>query len=184
MKVLYSGFDLCDPATSVSMTINGPAPTGGSVVPITVNQAAVTGTSVTIPAGSTSANFTLTTVPVADSVTVTATATLGGTATDTADVLMPTLTMVLSSKSIKGGQSVLVKFNLDSPAPAGFKWIIGAPTPLHSPVANITFVAGTQQVEVTITSDPVTVITTKNITAKRTGTAGTITVSKKVTINP
>ena len=27
MKVLYSGFDLCHPATSVSMTINGPAPT-------------------------------------------------------------------------------------------------------------------------------------------------------------
>ncbi|HED12644.1 MAG TPA: methylmalonyl-CoA mutase, partial [Gammaproteobacteria bacterium] len=27
MKVLYSGFDLCDPRTSVSMTINGPAPT-------------------------------------------------------------------------------------------------------------------------------------------------------------
>ncbi len=26
MKALYSGFDLCDPATSVSMTINGPAP--------------------------------------------------------------------------------------------------------------------------------------------------------------
>ena len=27
MKVLYGGFDLCDPAMSVSMTINGPAPT-------------------------------------------------------------------------------------------------------------------------------------------------------------
>ncbi len=27
MQVLYSGFDLCSPATSVSMTINGPAPT-------------------------------------------------------------------------------------------------------------------------------------------------------------
>ena len=27
MKVLYDGFDLCDPSTSVSMTINGPAPT-------------------------------------------------------------------------------------------------------------------------------------------------------------
>ncbi len=27
MKELYSGFDLCDPTTSVSMTINGPAPT-------------------------------------------------------------------------------------------------------------------------------------------------------------
>ena len=27
LKVLYGGFDLCDPATSVSMTINGPAPT-------------------------------------------------------------------------------------------------------------------------------------------------------------
>ena len=25
-KRLYSGFDLCDPSTSVSMTINGPAP--------------------------------------------------------------------------------------------------------------------------------------------------------------
>jgi len=27
MKALYKGFDLCDPSTSVSMTINGPAPT-------------------------------------------------------------------------------------------------------------------------------------------------------------
>src|SRR5690606_35021782 len=27
MKVLYDGFDLADPTTSVSMTINGPAPT-------------------------------------------------------------------------------------------------------------------------------------------------------------
>ena len=27
MQVLYDGFDLCDPNTSVSMTINGPAPT-------------------------------------------------------------------------------------------------------------------------------------------------------------
>ncbi len=27
IKVLYDGFDLCDPSTSVSMTINGPAPT-------------------------------------------------------------------------------------------------------------------------------------------------------------
>ncbi len=27
MRALYDGFDLCDPATSVSMTINGPAPT-------------------------------------------------------------------------------------------------------------------------------------------------------------
>ena len=27
MRDLYSGFDLCDPSTSVSMTINGPAPT-------------------------------------------------------------------------------------------------------------------------------------------------------------
>ena len=26
MKKLYSGFDLCSPMTSVSMTINGPAP--------------------------------------------------------------------------------------------------------------------------------------------------------------
>ena len=26
MKVLYDGFDLCNPTTSVSMTINGPAP--------------------------------------------------------------------------------------------------------------------------------------------------------------
>ena len=26
MKVLYDGFDLCSPTTSVSMTINGPAP--------------------------------------------------------------------------------------------------------------------------------------------------------------
>ena len=33
MKVLYGGFDLCDPTTSVSMTINGPAPTHPGHVP-------------------------------------------------------------------------------------------------------------------------------------------------------
>ena len=27
MRALYNGFDLCNPETSVSMTINGPAPT-------------------------------------------------------------------------------------------------------------------------------------------------------------
>ena len=27
MRALFDGFDLCDPTTSVSMTINGPAPT-------------------------------------------------------------------------------------------------------------------------------------------------------------
>ena len=27
MRALYDGFDLCNPETSVSMTINGPAPT-------------------------------------------------------------------------------------------------------------------------------------------------------------
>src|SRR5260221_2466051 len=36
MKVLYSGFDLCDPTTSVSMTINGPAPT---ILPMFLNTA-------------------------------------------------------------------------------------------------------------------------------------------------
>ncbi|HWA12306.1 MAG TPA: fused isobutyryl-CoA mutase/GTPase IcmF [Burkholderiales bacterium] len=36
MKVLYSGFDLCDPATSVSMTINGPAP---SILAMFINTA-------------------------------------------------------------------------------------------------------------------------------------------------
>ena len=33
MKALYDGFDLCDPTTSVSMTINGPAPTILAYVP-------------------------------------------------------------------------------------------------------------------------------------------------------
>jgi methylmalonyl-CoA mutase len=32
MRDLYSGFDLCDPSTSVSMTINGPAPFQSSAV--------------------------------------------------------------------------------------------------------------------------------------------------------
>jgi methylmalonyl-CoA mutase len=36
MKVLYGGFDLCDPATSVSMTINGPAP---SILAMFINTA-------------------------------------------------------------------------------------------------------------------------------------------------
>jgi methylmalonyl-CoA mutase len=36
MKVLYGGFDLCDPKTSVSMTINGPAP---SILAMFINTA-------------------------------------------------------------------------------------------------------------------------------------------------
>jgi methylmalonyl-CoA mutase N-terminal domain/subunit len=31
MKVLYGGFDLCNPSTSVSMTINGPVVDSGHV---------------------------------------------------------------------------------------------------------------------------------------------------------
>ena len=33
MEALYDGFDLCDPSTSVSMTINGPAPDDPRHVP-------------------------------------------------------------------------------------------------------------------------------------------------------
>lgn len=86
--------------------INGVAPTGGALVTLSSNNAAVTvPASVTIPAGSTSATFTITTTTVAVNTSVTITGNYGGARTATVTVLAPPQP-VYGGFGISGGTSV------------------------------------------------------------------------------
>jgi len=66
--------------TRNTVTLNGPAPTGGAAVTLTSGDSAVADPppTVTVPAGATSATFTITTTAVTSSTVVPITATLGG----------------------------------------------------------------------------------------------------------
>src|SRR5260370_1754545 len=75
-----------------TVTLNGPAPSGGALVSLSSSNAAasVPANGVTVPAGATSATFTVTTTPVATSTSVTISASYGGgTQTATLTVVPP-----------------------------------------------------------------------------------------------
>src|SRR5262249_21882471 len=110
-----------------TVTLSGPAPSGGAVVSLSSSNssAAQTPSSVTVAAGSTSAAFMITTSAVAASTTVTITGSYAGTtksATLTVNPLpLPVLTsMTMSPTSVVGGlQSSTGTVRLSGPAPAG-----------------------------------------------------------------
>ena len=109
-------------SSQATVTLNGPAPTGGLVVTLSSSDpAAQVPASVTVPAGSTSATFTITTSAVLQQVAATITASANGTSvTGTLTVLAPTLEkLVLTPPTVPGGQTATGTLNLTLPAPAG-----------------------------------------------------------------
>jgi len=106
-----------------TVTLGSPAPGNGAVVSLTRSDAAATvPSSVTVPAGATSATFTVTTSAVPASIQVTLFASWGGrTRTASITVLPPTLSsLTLSPTSVAGGlESSTGTVTLNGPAPAG-----------------------------------------------------------------
>src|SRR5882762_5184331 len=103
-------------------TLNGPAPTGGAVVSLSSSDPSVTvPATVTIPEGTVSTTFPVTTSPVAAATTATVSAVFSG-VTQTAAITVepPVLTsLTLNPSSVAGGTSSTGTVTLSGPAPAG-----------------------------------------------------------------
>jgi len=111
-----------NPSTG-TVSLNGPAPTGGAVVALSSSNTALAQlpATVTVAAGTTTATFTATTVPVGSDVPVTITAAFEGVSrTATLTVTAPVLSSVgLVPASVLGGNPSTGTVTLDNPAPAG-----------------------------------------------------------------
>src|SRR5947209_4767782 len=95
-----------------TVTLSGPAPSGGAVVSLSSSNTGVASvpSSVTVPAGATSASFTVTTTAVSTSISVTISAAYGG-ATQTATLTVnpapvpPSITSQPASQTVTAGQT-------------------------------------------------------------------------------
>ena len=144
-------------ASSVgTVTLNGPAPTGGVAVTLSSSSPAVTvPSSVTVPAGAVSATFPITTAPVATQVAATLTATLNGVSqTAVLTVQAPAVEQVLvAPSSVFGGDSAVLTVALTLPAPAGGAAVALSSSSSAAPVpASVLIPAGQTMATVPITT--------------------------------
>jgi hypothetical protein len=107
---------------TAKLTISDPAPTGGLVIPVTSNNAAVkVPSAVSIAAGKTSVSFSVTTSKVTSDQTATVSASLNGSAvsaTVTAKLAAPA-DITFAPAAVGGGSTATGTLLLTSPAPAG-----------------------------------------------------------------
>jgi len=180
-------------ATSTgTVTLSGPAPTGGAVVSLSSNNttAARAPASVTVAAGATSASFTVSTSAVTTATTVTISAAYAGatrTATLTVNPGTPPLvtlsSLTLNPTSVTGGtQSSTGTVTLSGAAPSG-----GAVVTLSSNntaaarvPASVTVAAGATTASFTVSTSAVSAATAVTISAAYGGTTRTAT----LTVNP
>jgi Domain of unknown function (DUF4082)/Bacterial Ig domain/Carboxypeptidase regulatory-like domain len=181
-----------------TVTLNGPAPANGAVVTLSSNNtsAAQVPSSVTVPANSTTATFTVTTHPVATATTATISATYGATKTAGLNVIANGVSSItMSPASVVGGTSSTGTVTLTRAAPTG-----GALVTLSSNnvaaaqvPASVTVPANATTATFTVTTSPLasnasvtisgTYETTKTITLTVTAaTLSTVTLSPTLVI--
>ena len=171
-----------------TVTLSGPAPTGGAVVTLSNSNttAATVPASVTVAAGATGATFAVTTSPVSGSTAVTITATYKGvnrTSVLTVTPPPPTVNaLAVSPSSVVGGTSSTGTVTLTGPAPVG-----GALVSLSSDntsaatvPSSVTVAAGASSATFTIATLPVSSATIARIS----GLFGSVTRSTNLTVNP
>jgi thermitase len=160
-----------------TVTLTAPAPSGGFVVNLSssnTNVATVPST-VTVPAGATSANFTVSTQAVSSATSVTITASAGGvsrTATLTVNP-SPSVTLqslTISPTSVWGGSTATGTVTLSGPAPAGGVVVqLRSSSSRASVPSSITIPAGATSARFTIQTRSAFSITTVTITATYNG---------------
>ncbi len=156
-----------------TVTLNSPAPSGGITATLaTSNGVAIPPGIVTIPAGQTSANFTVTTTSVTVDTVVTISAFVGAetksaTLTVTKGAAASLSSVSLSPSSVTGGSTSQATVTLTGGAPSG-----GAIVSLSSSNTNVatvpgsvTIPAGATSAKTTVTSKSVTTTSTAVITA-------------------
>jgi hypothetical protein len=165
-----------NPSTG-TLTLNGPAPTGGTVVALSDNNASSTiPASVTVAAGATSATFTVTTTAVATSTASTITATYNG-STLTAGLTINPLAitaLVMNPATVGGGSSSIGTVTLNGVAPTGGAVITLSDNSASSTTpASVTVAAGATTATFTVTTISVATSTAVTITGTFNGSTQT-----------
>jgi hypothetical protein len=168
-----------------TVTMSGPAPTGGALVALSSSNAAAASvpSSVTIPAGSNSAAFTITTSPVAASTVTSILASYDGmTPSATLTVTPPPLvvsSLTLNPTSVVGGvQSSTGTVTLSGPARAGGAQVmLSSSGGAASVPSSVTVPAGSTSATFTVTTSVVLLSTSATITASYNNTSQSATLS-------
>ncbi|MCX7925686.1 MAG: S8 family serine peptidase [Fimbriimonadales bacterium] len=157
-----------------TVTLTAAAPSGGFVVNLSSSNPSVASvpSSVTVPAGATSANFTVSTSAVSSSTSVTITASAGSvsrTATLTVNPATTNVTLqslTISPTSVWGGSSATGTVTLSGPAPAGGAVVqLRSNSSRASVPSSVTVPAGATSASFTIRTTTGAGITTVTITA-------------------
>jgi hypothetical protein len=150
------------------------APAGGAVVTLSSNpgSGASHPASVTVPAGSAFAGFTLVAGQVAQTTPVTLTATLGSSSDTFAFTVRPTTVKLLSfCCDSTGGLPAGAHLSLTGQVPSGGMVVaLSSDSPLAQPPATVTVPAGSFSIPVAIPTSEVTATTTVTISATHNGT--------------
>ncbi len=165
------------------VTLSGVAPAGGAIVKLksSATCASVPG-SITVPAGSSSAVFTITTTAVTSLTSATIKATYGGVSSSATLTVQPVVvgTLTIIPGSVSGGNNAIGVITLAS-APTADTTIALASSnaKVAAPPASVVIPAGTTSVTFNITTTPVTSSTSVTITAtvNSHNITGTLTVS-------
>ena len=166
-----------------TVTLSGPAPTGGTTVSLASNNLAATvPPSVTIPAGGSSATFAVTTTAVSSNVSATISAVLNGvTKTAKLGVDAPQLTSLITvPPSVYGGASSTCTVTLTGIAPGGGAVVILASDSAFASVpTSVTVAAGSKTATFTVTTQPVATTGVATLSAS----FGVLTKTAKLTVN-
>ena len=164
-----------------AVVTGSPAPPGGYAVAISFdNGAAKSSATVTIPAGSTFANFTITTTPVQSDALVTLTATLGSNALATTFTIQaPQVSaLAVNPSAVAGGANATGTVTLTGAAPAGgYSVALSSSQSAVTVAGSVLVPAGSTTATFPISTKPVATSIDSIITASAAGTTGTATLA-------
>ncbi|MCX7992782.1 MAG: S8 family serine peptidase [Fimbriimonadales bacterium] len=161
-----------------TVTLTGPAPSGGFVVNLSSSNtaAATVPSSVTVPAGSMTTNFTVSAQSVSVVTSVTITASAGSVSRQATLTVNPASTSVtldsltIQPTSVIGGRTATGTVRLTAPAPAGGAVVqLRSSSTRASVPSSVTVPAGATSANFTITTRSARTITTVTITATYNG---------------
>jgi WD40 repeat protein len=157
--------------SEATVTLTGPAPSGGALVTISSNSPDATPQSKTmlIPAGQSSGQEAVTTENVTTTALATITANYGGSSASAVLTLGPiaVTSVVINPNSVPGGTSTAGTVNLNGPAPTGGLTVTLSSGSTNASVPKtLTFAAGASSKGFTITTVPVAMSDNVTITAK------------------
>jgi uncharacterized repeat protein (TIGR03803 family) len=171
-----------------TVTLDGPAPSGGATVSLSSNMSSATVPStVTVAAGSTTSSFTVTTTPVTGTFTAAITATLGSSVaqaflTITGGSAVSVSSLTLNPTSVTGGNSSTGTVTLSSAAPSGGSTVSlsSSNTSVATVPSSVTVSSGQTSANFTVTTTSVSTTKTTVITA----TLGSSSAQATLTITP